>query len=67
MPASIHDEDAEIQAIALAWDACERSWKLFAVGSLDECRTACKRERENGLGLKMDVYLTDEVFGSETY
>jgi hypothetical protein len=67
MPASINDQDAEIQAIALAWNVCEQSWKLFAVGSLEECHTAVKRDKDVGSEVRFAVYLTDEVFGYETY
>ena len=67
MPASINDQDAEIQAVALAWDVCCQAWKLFAVGSLEECRTACQREKANGSDARLVVFLTDEIFGSEGY
>jgi hypothetical protein len=58
--ASINDQDAEIQAIALAWDVCHRAWTLFAVGTLEECQAACddmqQKERKHGIEVKRIIH-----------
>ena len=67
MPASITDRDANIEAVALRWDDGSETWGLLAVGSLDECREACRRCRAKGNETELVVYATDEIFGSEKF
>ena len=67
MPASITDRDANIEAVALRWDEGSETWSLLAVGSLDECREACRRCRAKGNKTELVVYVTDEIAGPETF
>jgi len=67
MPASITDKDANIEAVALRWAEGSETWSLLAVGSLDECREACRRQRSEGCKTDLVVYATDEVFGYESF
>lgn len=67
MPASITDKDANIEAVALRWDEGAETWSLLAVGSLDECREACRRCRAKRCETELVVYATDEIFGYETF
>lgn len=40
---------------------------ILAVGTLDECREACKRLRAKGGTESLRVYLIDEVFGCDIF
>lgn len=67
MPATIFDKEAAIAAVALRFDEGAETWTLLAVGTLDECREACKRARSKGSEESLRVHLIDEVFGCETF
>lgn len=67
MPASVFDENVEVEAIALYWDVCEEMWKLQSIGSLEECRESCRRTRSKGFSGRLRVYVVSESFGEEIY
>jgi hypothetical protein len=67
MPASVFDENANVEAIALYWDVCAEMWKLQSIGSLEEVRESCRRTRSKGFEGRLMVYVVSESFGEEIH
>ena len=67
MPASVFDEDANVEAIALRWEDSAEMWQLQSIGSLEEVRESCRRTRSTGFEGRLVVYVVSESFGEETY